>query len=253
MSFNERIERLNKMLADAKRIVIFTGAGASTGAGLPDFRSEDGLYNKVDEEFKGTNPEDILSADCLRDDPSLFFRYLFKEMNFTNVVPSITHTQIAELEKVRHITIVTQNVDSLHQDAGSKTVHALHGTLARAYCVECGAEYNGRAAYNDGELPICPKCHAGVIRPDITLYGEGLPANALQDSFRAARAADLFIVIGSSLTVYPAAYVPDYFGGDNLVIINHDKTPQDWRASLVFREDSDKVFEAITIPRKEEK
>lgn len=245
MTFDERITEFNKMLADAKRIVVFTGAGASTGAGLPDFRSADGLYNKVDEEFKDVNPETILSAGYLASNPERFFRYLFKEMNFTGVTPAVTHTQIGALGKVREVTVITQNIDGLHQLGGSEKVYEMHGTLAKSYCVNCLEEFEGRASYNEGKIPVCPHC-GGMIRPDVVLYDEAV--RDLMTAFTETHKADLLIVVGSSLTVYPAAYVPMHFYGENMVIINKEPTSMDIRASLIFREECDEVFEAITIP-----
>lgn len=246
MSFEERIAKLNHMIADARRIVFFTGAGISTSSGIPDFRSSDGLYNQE----STYNPEYYLSADCLMDQPGLFFDYIQKNMDFREAEPNIAHQKIALLQLTRSVSVITQNIDGLHEKANSYAVAAIHGTLNRAYCQDCLAEYDSEALYDyDIHHPVCEEC-GGIIRPDIVLYGEGLHSAEWDTALQWTMNADLFIVVGSSLQVSPANLLPHYFGkDDNLVIINRDPTPMDWNAGLVFHEDISTVFENIKIPQ----
>lgn len=246
MDFNERIEQLNEWIADARRIVIFTGAGISTASGIPDFRSENGLYNEpVFLNGVEMSPEYMLSDSCLANFPEAFFRYLYQKMYYPNIEPNIAHKKIAELETTnRQVTVVTQNIDDLHQKAGSSAVCAIHGSFARAYCQDCGLHYDGDIVFQD----VAPRCKCGgIIRPDITLYGEGLPQDAWHNAVGRTEKADLFIIVGSSMTVLPAGYLPGYFKGKRMVVINRDATQWDY-CSLVFHEDICDVFDKIVIP-----
>lgn len=250
MSFEERIAKLNKMIADARRIVILTGAGISTSSGIPDFRSADGLYS-TKPVINGIemDPEFMLSTTCLADFPDEFFRYLNTKMNFPDAVPNIAHIMIAALERSgRQVTVVTQNIDNLHQLAGSSEVCTIHGSFARAYCQDCGMEYEGDIVFQD----IAPRCECGgIIRPDVTLYGESLPHDAWDTAVKRTQKADLFIIIGSSMTVMPAGFLPAYFtkgNMNNMVIINRDPTSWDYD-NLVFREDITKVFKEVVWPK----
>ena len=251
MTFQERIDKLNHMIADARRIVFFTGAGISTGSGIPDFRSADGLYS-TDEEV---SPEYILSAVCLEREPRRFFEYLRNYMDFRGAEPNIAHEKISLLQLTRGVSVITQNIDGLHEKANSYAVSAIHGSLSRGYCQDCGCQYRGDDIY-DGDIdnlydiPTCPICGEGTVRPDITLYGEGLPQTEWDIALEWTRKADLFIVVGSSLSVGPANLLPHYFGKDDkLVIINREPTTLDFNAELVFHEDIQTVFENINIPR----
>ena len=226
MTFDERIAKLNSMIADARRIVFFTGAGISTGSGIPDFRSTNGLYNQTDE--NEDPPEYMLSAECLYGEPLKFYRYLRENMNFSKAEPNIAHRVISDLQLTRTVSVITQNIDGLHEKAGSKVIANIHGSLAKFYCDECGGD--------------------AIIRPAITLYGESLPPDDWQCAIDWTMKADLFIVVGSSLTVSPANFLPHYFGRDDkLVIINRD--PVDVFAELVFTEDICEVFDNIKIPK----
>ena len=239
-SFQERIEKLNRMIADARRIVFFTGAGISTGSGIPDFRSANGLY--------ADNPEYLLSATCLQNEPQKFFNFIKNKMDFREAEPNIAHQKIAELQLTRTVSVITQNIDGLHEKVGTKAIATIHGTMSRAYCQNCRAEYDSDAVYDYTiDYPICEDC-GGTIRPAITLYGESLPAEDWQLALHWTMQADLFIVVGSSLTVTPASFLPHYFGRDDkLVIINRD--PVGVSAELVFTEDICKVFENIQVPQ----
>ena len=240
MTFQEKIEKLNHMIADARRIVFFTGAGISTGSGIPDFRSVDGLY--------ATSPEYLLSATCLAAEPHKFFDFMKNKMDFRDAEPNIAHQKIAELQLARTVSVITQNIDGLHEKVGTKAVSTIHGTLGRAYCQDCLLEYDSDAIY-DYEIayPICAVC-GGIIRPDIVLYEEGLPSTEWDIALQWTRNADLFIVVGSSLQVAPANLLPHYFGRDDkLVVINRDFVPV--AAELVFNEDICEVFDNIKVPQ----
>lgn len=250
MSFEERIAKLNRMIADARRIVILTGAGISTSSGIPDFRSANGLYS-TKPVINGIemDPEFMLSTTCLADFPDEFFHYLNTKMNFPDAVPNIAHIMIAALERSgRQVTVVTQNIDNLHQLAGSSEVCTIHGSFAKAYCQDCGMEYEGDIVFQD----IAPRCECGgIIRPDVTLYGESLPHEAWDTAVKRTQKADLFIIIGSSMTVMPAGFLPAYFAKgnmNNMVIINRDPTSWDYD-NLVFREDITKVFKEVVWPK----
>ena len=239
-SFQERIDKFNHMIADARRIVFFTGAGISTGSGIPDFRSADGLY--------ADNPEYLLSATCLQNEPRKFFDFIKNKMDFRGAEPNIAHQKIAELQLARTVSVITQNIDGLHEKAGTKAIATIHGTMSRAYCHNCCADYDGDAVYDYTiDYPICEDC-GGIIRPDIVLYEESLPMTALDIALNWTRNADLFIVVGSSLQVSPANLLPHFFGKDDkLVIINRD--PIGIPAELVFAEDICKVFENVKVPQ----
>lgn len=252
MTFDERIAKLNEMIAGARYIVFFTGAGISTGSGIPDFRSSNGLYTTSDED----EPEYMLSNTCLAMEPERFFKYLRNHMDFRNYEPNIAHQKISELQRTRTVSVITQNIDGLHEKAGSKVVDNIHGTMNEWYCVGCMNSAYLPEDLMDGNfdnmygVPKCPLCGGEfTIRPDITLYGEDLPGNAWANATSHAGAADLMIIVGTSLTVSPANFIPNFFGiYKNLVIINRDPTPLDDKAGLVFHEDIGEVFERIVIP-----
>lgn len=250
MSFQERIDKFNHMIADARRIVFFTGAGISTGSGIPDFRSANGLYSSSVEK----DPEYYLSNECLTSEPELFFQYLRNNMDFRKAEPNIAHQKISELQLTRTVSVITQNIDGLHTKAGSKAVAEIHGTLNRAYCCNgCHDLFTPNDLFdgdmdNLNDIPTCPFCGDGLIRPDIVLYGEGLIGAAWDNALNWTRNADLFVVVGSSLQVSPANLLPYFFGKDDkLVIINRD--PIGIPAELVFAEDICKVFENVKVPQ----
>lgn len=246
-TFEERIAKLNEMIADAQKIVIFTGAGISTGSGIPDFRSVDGLYS-TKPVINGVEMESefMLSGTCLATFPDEFFHYLNTKMNFPDAVPNIAHIMIAALERSgRQVTVVTQNIDNLHQLAGSSEVCAIHGSFAKAHCQDCDMEYEGDIVFQD----IAPRCECGgIIRPNITLYEEDLPQDAWEIAVERTYDADLFIIVGSSMTVMLAGCLPGYFRKKNMVVINRDPTSWDYD-SLVFREDITKVFKEVVWPK----
>lgn len=247
MDFEQRLVKLQQIITNSKHIAFFGGAGVSTESGIPDFRSKDGLYNQHDVKFDAYQPEYLLSHDCLFNEPKVFYEYYRQKLDCRNIEPNITHFKLAELEKNgKRISVITQNIDGLHQKAGSREVYELHGTTKRNYCANCGEQYDGDYIFNnDSSIVRCPKCKTGLIRPDVTLYGETLPED-YEKAMDILKKADVMIVAGTSLTVYPAAYLVRYFNGEHLVIINRDETSADSHANLVFHENLGEVFSRIS-------
>ena len=215
--------KLREYIEESNNIVFFGGAGVSTESGIPDFRSKDGLYNQHDIQFDKYEPEYLLSRECLYNNPKVFYEFYRKKMDTRNIEPNITHKVLAKMEKIGKIkAIVTQNIDGLHQKAGSKNVFEIHGTTQRNYCSKCKKEYSSDYIFTINES--IPKCECrGQIRPDVTLYGEQLPENAVMCAINAIQKADMLIVGGTSLQVYPAANYISYFSGKHLVVINREK------------------------------
>ena len=234
---NSGIETLKQWVNEAKRIVFFGGAGVSTESGIPDFRSVDGLYNQKFE----YPPETIISHSFYERRPEYFFRFYREKMLPLDFEPNITHKVLARWEQEgRLLAVVTQNIDGLHQKAGSKNVYELHGSVLRNYCRKCRKFY---AAEFIKESDGVPKCECGgVIKPDVVLYEEGLDDSVVSGALNAITQADLLIIAGTSLTVYPAAGFIRYFNGDKIVLINRDSTPFDSQADLVIH---DKVGEVL--------
>ena len=231
------LEELQSVIDKSKRIVFFGGAGVSTESGIPDFRSVDGLYNQKYD----YPPEQILSHTFFVHKTSEFFRFYRDKMLCLDKKPNKAHLKLAELERAGKLTaVVTQNIDGLHQAAGSKKVYELHGSVLRNYCMKCGKFYPAEYIKNSKGIPKC-EC-GGVIKPDVVLYEEGLDDSTVTEALRAIQTADTLIIAGTSLTVYPAAGFISYFKGDNIVLINRDETPFDSKADLVFH---DKVGELL--------
>ena len=247
LKFEERIAKLQSLIDQSNKIVFFGGAGVSTESGIPDFRSSDGLYNKKDVQFEDYKPEYLLSKDCLNHKPKVFFEFYRQKLDVRDIKPNITHEKLAELEsKGKMLGVVTQNIDGLHQKAGSKLVYEVHGTTERNYCVKCKTEYPADFIFNSEDaIPRCPKC-GQFVRPDVTLYGENLP-NAFAESADIISQADLLIVGGTSLTVYPASTLLSYYTGASLVLINRDNTPYDNVSDLIFHESLGEVFGQLKI------
>ena len=216
-------EKLKKYIEESENIVFFGGAGVSTESGIPDFRSKDGLYNQRDIRFDKYEPEYLLSRECLYNDPKVFYEFYRQKMDTRGIEPNIVHKVLAKMEQCGKLkAIVTQNIDGLHQKAGSKNVLELHGTTQRAYCHKCKKEYDPDFLF-ESQDPI-PKCECGgLIRPDITLYGENLPIAAVNVAIHAIENADCMIIGGTSLQVYPAAHYISYFAGKHLIVINREK------------------------------
>lgn len=219
----EGIEELKKIIDGSDNIVFFGGAGVSTESGVPDFRSKDGLYNQKDVRFDMYRPEYLLSHSCLMNEPKVYFEFHRQKMDTRDIEPNNAHKYLAKLEELGKLRgVVTQNIDGLHQKAGSNKVYEIHGSALRNYCLKCGKKYPKEYIFETNE-PI-PHCDCGgMIRPDITLYEEGLPEDAVSGAVNAIAKADVLIIGGTSLTVYPAASYIDYFRGKYLVIINQSE------------------------------
>ena len=226
-------EQLREYIEESNNIVFFGGAGVSTESGIPDFRSKDGLYNQHDVQFDRYEPEYILSRECLYTNPKVFYEFYRQKMDTRNIEPNITHKVLAKMEEIGKLkAIVTQNIDGLHQKAGSKNVFEIHGTTQRNYCSKCKKEYHSDFLFDTKET--IPKCECGgLIRPDVTLYGENLPNDAVNGAVEAISNADMLIIGGTSLKVYPAANYISYFSGRHLVIINREKI------QVLINEDTD--------------
>ncbi len=237
---NEGIEKLQKMIDESEHIVFFGGAGVSTESGIPDFRSVDGLYNQKYD----YPPETILSHTFYIKRPDEFFRFYRDKMLFTDAKPNAAHIALAKLEEAGKLTaVVTQNIDGLHQSAGSKKVFELHGSVLRNYCEKCHKFYDIDAILNSSGVPSC-EC-GGRIKPDVVLYEEGLDQNTLSGAVRAISEADMLIIGGTSLAVYPAAGLIDYYRGNKLVLINKTPTARDTMANLVITDSIGEVFSQI--------
>lgn len=232
--FHEIVERSNN-------IVFFGGAGVSTESNIPDFRSPDGLYNQ---KYKYP-PETMLSHSFFMRHTEEFFEFYRDKMLAPWAKPNVTHLKLAELEQKGKLkAVITQNIDGLHEMAGSKNVLNLHGTVYKNHCMKCGKSYPLSAVADAKGVPRCEKC-GGVIKPDVVLYEESLDEVVLERSVEAIAAADVLIVGGTSLAVYPAAGLINYYSGDKLVLINRDPTPFDNRANFVFHESLGEMFKSI--------
>ena len=221
-------------------MVAFTGAGVSTESGVPDFRSVDGLYNQKFE----YPPETIISHSFYLRNPEYFFRFYREKMMPLEVQPNITHFTLAKWEREGHLAaVVTQNIDGLHQKAGSKRVYELHGSILRNYCTQCGKSYPAEFVKNSNGIPRCG-C-GGIVKPDVVLYEEGLNEQTVEGALEAISQADMLLVAGTSLTVYPAAGFLRYYRGNRLVLINRDPTPYDDRADLVIHDSLGKVLSRL--------
>lgn len=236
------LEQLQNVIDNSKRIVFFGGAGVSTESGIPDFRSVDGLYNQKYD----YPPEQILSHTFFMHNTEEFYRFYRDKMLCLDKKPNKAHLKLAELERAGKLTaVVTQNIDGLHQAAGSKKVYELHGSVLRNYCMKCGKFYPAEYIKNSKGIPKC-EC-GGVIKPDVVLYEEGLDDSTVTEALRAIQTADTLIIAGTSLTVYPAAGFISYFKGDNIVLINRDETPFDSKADLVFHEKVGELLDKINV------
>ena len=239
----EYIEQLQKIIDESQKIVFFGGAGVSTESGVPDFRSQDGLYNL---KYKYP-PEEIISHDFFFENTAEFYRFYCDKMLYPEAQPNAAHKFLARLEQAGKLTaVITQNIDGLHQAAGNKKVYELHGSVHRNYCMSCGAFYAlDYITAQNGKVPRC-KC-GGLIKPDVVLYGEGLDGDIINGAVEAIEKADTLIVGGTSLTVYPAAGFINFFRGKNLVIINRDPTPADKTATLLINAPIGETFSKIKI------
>jgi NAD-dependent deacetylase len=247
ISFSDNVTDLQKLIDSSNNIVFFGGAGVSTESGIPDFRSVDGQYNQ---KWKYP-PEQILSRRFFEENPGEFYRFYREKLIITGIKPNAAHFKLAELEKAGKLkAIVTQNIDGLHQAAGSKKIFELHGSTLRNYCMTCHTSYDidfiAGSAYSPGGIPHCTKC-GGIIKPDVVLYEENLNESCIEGAIEAIRDADMLIIGGTSLTVYPAAGLINYYHGSKLVLINKSPTTGDIAARLVIHDSIGKVLGAIKV------
>lgn len=237
---HSNIETLKNWIAESNNIVFFGGAGVSTESGIPDFRSVDGLYHQKFD----YPPETIISHSFYLKNPAYFFRFYREKMLPLGFAPNITHRRLAQLEQEgKLLAVVTQNIDGLHQKAGSRRVYELHGSVLRNYCTRCHKFFSAEFVKNAPGVPRCP-C-GGIVKPDVVLYEESLDEVCITKAVQAIQAADLLIVGGTSLTVYPAAGLIRYYTGQRLVLINRDETPYDDYANLVLHESLGDVFSQV--------
>lgn len=236
------VEKLKEIIRRSRRIVFFGGAGVSTASGIPDFRSEDGLYS---ERYQGLSPETILSASYFMLHAEEFYDYYRKHMIYPDARPNAVHRYLYELEKRDKLRgIITQNIDGLHKEAGNKRVYELHGSIRENYCVDCETEYPVEKILQSKGVPRCDKC-GGIIKPWVVLYGEMPDKYTMIGACRELSGADTLIVAGTSLEVEPAASLINEFNGKNLVVINKSPTPADERATLLIRADAEAVFREL--------
>ncbi|MEA4965202.1 MAG: NAD-dependent protein deacylase [Oscillospiraceae bacterium] len=237
---SSNVDTLRTWVKESKRIVFFGGAGVSTESGIPDFRSVDGLYHQKFD----YPPETILSHSFFYRHTDYFYRFYKEKMLCLNIAPNAAHNKLAEWEREGKLTaVVTQNIDGLHQKAGSKRVFELHGSVLRNYCTECGKFFDAQEIKDADGVPHCA-C-GGLVKPDVVLYEEALDERTLTGAVDAIAAADLLIVGGTSLTVYPAAGLLQYYRGRRLVLINRDETPYDSRADLILRDPIGQVLSQV--------
>ena len=237
----QELETLKKWIDNSDNIVFFGGAGVSTESGIPDFRSVDGLYNQQYDYPQET----ILSHTFFRRNTEEFYRFYRAKMLALDAKPNAAHKKLAQWEQEGKLkAVVTQNIDGLHQAAGSKMVYELHGSVHRNYCQKCGAFYDARYILESQGIPKCEKC-GGIIKPDVVLYEEGLDDATMRGAIRAISHADVLIIGGTSLTVYPAAGLIDYYNGNKLVLINKSVTPMDSRADLLVQGPIGEIFSQL--------
>lgn len=240
--FNEQIKTLKDMIEESHTIAFFTGAGISTLSGIPDFRSKNGLYSN---RYHGKKPEKILHIKYFNKHPEEFYAFYREKLLIDNIDPNVIHLFISELQQLgKEVTVVTQNIDGLHEKAGSLKIHNLHGTIHKNYCVDCKKEYDIDYIKQTDGIPYCKEC-GGIIRPAITFYGEFLDKETFKQARLDTKNADLLIVLGTSLVVYPASEIVSHFRGKHLVIINKKRTKFNHQANLVIQEDFAKVFNAL--------
>lgn len=240
----EKIKKLQELIDNAKRIVFFGGAGVSTESGIKDFRSKDGLYNLHSK--YGHPYEEMLSHHYFFEHTKTFYQFYYEFMISNSAKPNDAHLYLAKLEKAKELTVITQNIDGLHQMAGSKKVLELHGSVHRNTCLKCGKHYSLEEMMELGEVPYCSKC-GGLVKPDVVLYEEGLDMGVVNEAIYQISKADLMIIAGTSLSVYPASGLVYYFKGKNLVVINKDPLNIQSDDYLEINEPVGKVFSQLHI------
>jgi len=243
LSEEQKVDLFREIIGESSRIVFLGGAGVSTESGIPDFRSKDGLYRKKDKKFSRYRPEYLLSDQCLHREPEVFFSYFRKNLDCRKIQPNTAHIKLAQMEKDGKLDgVITQNIDGLHQKAGSINVQEIHGSALRSYCVSCRKEYGPDFIFESSDpIPKCPVC-GKMVRPDVTLYGEMLPDPAYDNAIRLLQFADCLIIGGTSLEVGSAAGLAHSYHGKHLVIINKGKTKMEGRADIVFHDSIGKVL-----------
>ena len=234
------INKLQQAIDESKNIVFFSGAGMSTASGIPDFRSATGLYKNV------YRAEEMLSHHFFVNDPEQFYEFYKEKMLYPDALPNDAHKFIAKLQETKNVSVVTQNIDGLHQLAGSKIVYELHGSVLRNYCVKCNKFYDLDYIISHDGVPMCEKCNS-IIKPHVVLYEESLDENTIENAVKAIMNADLLIVCGTSLNVYPAAGFIRYFRGKHLAIVNRDATAYDDNCDIVIHDDLVKTFNQLHI------
>lgn len=246
LSGDRKMEAFREMVEESGAIAFLGGAGVSTQSGIPDFRSKNGLYRKKDKRFSKYRPEYLLSSDCLFRKPEVFFSYFRQNLDCRDIQPNAAHRILAGMEEDGKLAgIVTQNIDGLHQKAGSRKVHEIHGSALRSYCVSCRTQYGPDYIFeNMDPVPSCPKC-GKMIRPDVTLYGEYLPSPAYDNAVNLMNTSDMLIIGGTSLAVGSAAQMAHLFHGKYLVIINKGPTKMEGKADLVFHESIGEVLKDL--------
>lgn len=241
--YDKEVEQLQKMIDESRRIVFFGGAGVSTESGIPDFRSADGIYHQS----YRYSPEEVVSHSFFLSHTETFYEFYKEKMMVLDAEPNPAHRKLAELEQAGKLSaVVTQNIDGLHQNAGNKTVYELHGSIMRNYCMDCGAFYDAEYVKGADGIPRCEKC-GGIIKPDVVLYEEGLDAATIQGAVSAISRADMMIIGGTSLVVYPAAGFIDYFHGKYLVVINKSETARAVRADLTIAAPIGEILNRIEV------
>lgn len=240
---DNKIKELSEIIKNSNNIVFFGGAGVSTASGIPDFRSANGLFN---EKLNMTiSPEQLVSHSFYLKYPKEFFNFYRAKLIYEDAKPNDCHIALAKLEKINKVkAIVTQNIDGLHQAAGSKNVFELHGSVHRNYCTKCNAFYDVNFILNSNDIPLCTKCYS-IVKPDVVLYEEALDDDVIKGAVTAISKADTLIIGGTSLVVYPAASLINYFRGKNLVLINKSTTSADSNADLIINDDISKVFKEV--------
>ena len=240
--YEKETEQLQKIIDDSSRIVFFGGAGVSTESNIPDFRSADGIYHQ---KYK-YSPEQVVSHSFFMQHTEAFYEFYREKMMILDAKPNPAHRKLAELEQAGKLTaVVTQNIDGLHQAAGSRNIYELHGSIHRSYCMDCGRSYSAEYVKNAEGIPRC-EC-GGTIKPDVVLYEEGLDSSTIQGAVRAIAEADTLIIGGTSLVVYPAAGFIDYFRGKHLVVINKSETGRAVRAELTISAPIGEILDRISV------
>lgn len=241
--YEQEVQQLQNMIDESQRIVFFGGAGVSTESNIPDFRSADGLYHQS---YK-YSPEQVVSHSFFMQHTEAFYEFYKEKMMILDAKPNPAHLKLAELERAGKLTaVVTQNIDGLHSAAGSKKVYELHGSILRNYCMKCGEFYSAEYVKQSDGIPRCEKC-GGVIKPDVVLYEEGLDSTTIQGAVQAISEADMLIIGGTSLVVYPAASFIDYFHGKSLVLINKSDTARNVHTSLSISAPIGQILSRIEV------